>query len=404
MSSAEPGKLHAYYEAKGLSPTFGNLRSEEDLTKYSAARARLFTDRLNLPTRLFNGARVLEFGPDTGENALVFARWGATIDLVEPNRQSWPQIEAYFRHFGLAERLGPIADAVIQNFTPERTYDAVVAEGFIHTVQPTSSWIDVARRAVTPGGFLILFYYERTALLVELFHHAAHRAFSRLTGGAGVDTARRLFGAKWDSIPHVRRFESWVMDVLENPYTATRYTLDASHLVSGLSEAGFTLYQSWPRYRNDLRMGWHKAPEPPETVLDEVARHLPRLAVAHALGRTLFAHGPEGDVAEMRSALDRLLSALDAAAATDDRSTWRSVAESLTVLARAVADPGRLYAPRPDDRTAAALALTSLEQLSRLLADAAPDAIADFASTDPAFLATWGQPAHYAVFSRRSEG
>ena len=51
MSDAEPGRLHAYYEARGLSPTFGNLRSEEDLARHAAARARLFTDRLNLPPR-----------------------------------------------------------------------------------------------------------------------------------------------------------------------------------------------------------------------------------------------------------------------------------------------------------------------------------------------------------------
>ncbi len=404
MSEAEPGKLHAYYEAKGLSPTFGNLRTPEDLNRHTAARERLFVDRLSLPPRLFAGARILEFGPDTGENALVFARWGATIDLVEPNRQSWPQIEAYFRHYGLSERLGTLDGAAIQQFRPPRTYDAVVAEGFLQTVKPASAWIEAVARAVAPGGFLVLFFYERTAMLVEILHRAIHRRFGRLAGATDVDSARRLFQRKWDSIPHLRRFESWVMDVLDNPYTSLRYTLDATELVTDLAAAGFGLYQSWPRYRDEQRMGWHKAPEAPQAVVDEVSRHLPRLAVAHALGKALFAYGPEPDVAALRGRLDRLLAGLDAAAADGEGTIWPEIAEAFSELARAVADPALLHAPDAAVRAEAVASLGALTALARLLAGHDGPAIAAFASTDPAFLKTWGQPAHYTVFRRLPEG
>lgn len=404
MSNAEPGRMHAYYEAKGLSPTFGNLRTAEDLDRHAAMRERIFIEKLNLPPRIFAGARVLEFGPDTGENALVFARWGATVDLVEPNRKSWPQIEAYFRHFGLGDRLGTLDDAAIQQYRPKRTYDVVVAEGFIQTVKPTSDWIETVSLAVAPGGLLVLFFYERTSFLVELFHRAVHRRFGQLVGGATVDSARRLFEAKWNAIPHVRRFESWVMDVLDNPYSSTRFTLDAGALVAELAEAGFGFYQSWPRYRDELRMGWHKAIETPAAVVAEVARHLPRLAVAHAVGRSLFAYGDEREVASLAAEVDRVIAGLEAAAADDAAAPWAEIAKSLATLGEAVADPTRLYAPADAARAEAGASLDALASLSRLIDAGDADAVAAFASTDPAFLRAWGQPAHYAVFRRLQDG
>ncbi len=404
MSKAEPGRMHAYYEAKGLSPTFGNLRTAEDLDRHTAMRERIFTEKLNLPPRVFAGARVLEFGPDTGENALVFARWGATVDLVEPNRKSWPQIEAYFRHFGLGERLGTLDDSPIQQYRPDRTYDMVVAEGFIQTVKPTSAWIETVSLSVAPGGLLILFFYERASFLVELFHRAVHRGFGQLVGGATVESARRLFEAKWNAIPHVRRFESWVMDVLDNPYSSTRFTLDACELVAELADAGFGFYQSWPRYRDELRMGWHKAVETPAAVVAEVARHLPRLAVAHAVGRSLFAYGDDREVASLAGEVDRVIAGLEAAAADDAAAPWADIAEGFASLGKAVADPARLYAAADGIRVEACASLEALAALSRLVARGDADAIAAFASTDPAFLKAWGQPAHYAVFRRLQNG
>lgn len=401
MTKAEPGRMHAYYGAKGLSPTFGNLRTEDDLQRHAAMRERVFTEKLNLPPRAFTGARVLEFGPDTGENALVFARWGATVDLVEPNRQSWPQIEAYFRHFGLADRLGALDGSAIQHFEPTRAYDVVVAEGFIHTVKPLSAWIGTVARATAPGGLLVLFYYERASILVELFHRAAHRRFGRLLGGdATVESARRLYEAKWNAIPHVRRFESWVMDVLDNPYTSTRYTLDAGELTAALAAAGFGLYQSWPRYRDELRMGWHKAVETPDAVASEIARQLPRLALAHAVGRSLFALGPDREVSALAERIDRLLAGLEAAAGEGAAEPWPEIADSLAALGPTVAESALLYAPSDTARTEAKASLGALATLARLLAGADAAAVARFASTDTAFLRTWGQPAHYAIFRR----
>jgi len=67
-------KLYQYYEAQAFLPTFANFTSQADLDAYEVGRRTLFAERLAIPLRLFRGARLLEFGPDSGENALVLRR------------------------------------------------------------------------------------------------------------------------------------------------------------------------------------------------------------------------------------------------------------------------------------------------------------------------------------------
>jgi hypothetical protein len=85
-------KLFQYYAREQFLPTFGNLENAGKLAQYTDARRTVFAEKLMLPIQMFDGADVLEFGPDTGENALVFAQWGAKVTLAEPNLRAHGQI------------------------------------------------------------------------------------------------------------------------------------------------------------------------------------------------------------------------------------------------------------------------------------------------------------------------
>ena len=403
MSNPPPaGKLYSYYRDSGISPTFGSLQTEADLDRFCEQRARIFTLKLQMPPEMFRHARLLEFGPDTGENALAFARWGAQIELVEPNTAAWPQLQAYFRHFGLENQLLGLHDKPIQEFAPTEQADIVVAEGFIHTVKPEEQWIDVVRQAVRPGGYLILFYYERRGLLMEVFHAALYREFCRLAGQKGADVARRLYGAKWDAIAHVRRFNSWVMDVLENPYTGSQFTLDAPRLVKKMAEAQFELYQSWPRYRDDLRMQWHKAPESPDSIAAEAAGYLQRSALSHALGRTLYCIGDDASVTAIGDQVDKLLQKVDLAMNTGGGQVWTSIAEGFLELQESIDRDNVIYAPSVNARRSVKAMLSSASRCATLAAAGDATELAAFANSDQPFISFWGQPAHYAVFRKRA--
>ena len=96
MPTDKSETLDKYYKKRGILPTHAGFTESEELVAYEMMRCNFFTSKLFLPPRMFYDTHVLEFGPDTGENALVFARWGAKMTLVEPNAVAKPHILEYF--------------------------------------------------------------------------------------------------------------------------------------------------------------------------------------------------------------------------------------------------------------------------------------------------------------------
>lgn len=144
--------LYDYYLTQTIRPTHADFSSDTQLSKYAELRKNVFS-RLTFPSALFSGKRVLEFGPDTGENSLVFAQWGARITLVEPNEEAHSYIRRYFSKFQLIGNLNDVIAASLLEFSTPRKFDIVDAEGFIYTIQPTSAWVKKTAEFLEPGGF-----------------------------------------------------------------------------------------------------------------------------------------------------------------------------------------------------------------------------------------------------------
>ncbi|UWU66464.1 class I SAM-dependent methyltransferase [Bradyrhizobium sp. NC92] len=396
-------KLFNYYERQDVLPTFGNFKSAAELDAYASQRRELFSDKLVLPPRLFRDAEVLEFGPDSGENALVFAGWGANMTLAEPNRHAHPKIEAYFAHFGLTERLRELALADVEGFRSERRYDIIDAEGFIYTVQPTENWLGVFHRLLNPDGFAIVSYYERYGGFFELALKAIHAAGKALTGRPALETAKSLFEAKWNSIPHTRSFESWLMDVLENPFVRHRYFLDATALCTAAHAQGFDIHSAWPAYRDSLDVYWHKKVLSPDEKLRRAARHLDRSRLSFLGGRKLYLVGKADAAAAISASIETLV--LDVDAMIDDpfgESLPRAVA-NLASLREAIRTTDILADDASDIETIVAT-LDSFHRIFSAIGRRDASAVAALTQTDPAFINTWGQPAHFLVMRKRFEG
>ncbi|WP_439366833.1 class I SAM-dependent methyltransferase [Bradyrhizobium sp. DASA03005] len=396
-------KLFNYYERQDVLPTFGNFKSAAELDAYASQRRELFSDKLVLPPRLFRDAEVLEFGPDSGENALVFAGWGANMTLAEPNRHAHPKIEAYFAHFGLTERLRELALADVEGFRSERRYDIIDAEGFIYTVQPTENWLGVFHRLLNPDGFAIVSYYERYGGFFELALKAIHAAGKALSGRPALETARSLFEAKWNSIPHTRSFESWLMDVLENPFVRHRYFLDATALCTAAHAQGFDIHSAWPAYRDSLDVYWHKKVLSPDEKLRRAARHLDRSRLSFLGGRKLYLVGKADAAAAISASIETLV--LDVDAMIDDpfgESLPRAVA-NLASLREAIRTTDILADDASDIETIVAT-LDSFHRIFGAIGRRDASAVAALTQTDPAFINTWGQPAHFLVMRKRFGG
>ncbi|MBB4360228.1 SAM-dependent methyltransferase [Bradyrhizobium sp. CIR18] len=393
-------KLFNYYERQDVLPTFGNFKSSTELEAYASQRRELFSDKLVLPPRLFRDADVLEFGPDSGENALVFAGWGANMTLAEPNRHAHPKIHAYFAHFGLTQRLRELALADVEGFSSDRRFDMIDAEGFIYTVRPSEKWLGIFHRLLNPDGYAVVSYYERYGGFFELALKAIHAAGKALTGRAPLETAKLLFEAKWDSIPHTRSFESWLMDVLENPFVRHRYFLDAATLCAAAHQQGFDVHSAWPAYRDSLDIYWHKKVLSGDEKLHRATHHLDRSRLSFLGGRKLYLVGKADAVQAISASIEALV--LDVDGMIDDPfgASLPRVIAGLASLRETIRTTDVL-ADDAADIEAIIATLDSFHRIFGAIGRRDVSAVTALTQADPAFINTWGQPAHFLVIRKR---
>lgn len=394
--------MYEYYQQQSVFPTHGGFENETDLARHQRHRHELFTDKLQLPARLFKDASLLEFGPDTAENTLVFARWGANCRLVEPNSKTHPVIREYFQRFGMGDKLTGLSGLDVRGYAEkpawDKKFDFVVAEGFIYTVRPESLWIELFSRIVNPDGFVVLFYMEPFGSFFELMLKVVHSRYKQLSGTHPVAAAEALYQAKWDSIPHRRTLESFTMDVLENPYVRLAYFLEPRSLCRQMIDAGFSLYSSWPVYNDALAVRWFKKTLTTTERLEETENFIAQSRLSHMFGFKLFLSEPmeglEEDLMELLQLADGLIDHFENASAQRLSQALRRV-EELLRSPKVIADKGNV------ERALAAL--ESLRKLLALLEQGRADAIAAFCNSDPVFIRTWGMPSHFAVFRKESD-
>jgi len=396
-------KLFNYYERQDVLPTFGNFKSPTELEAYASQRRELFSDKLVLPPRLFRDADVLEFGPDSGENALVFASWGANMTLAEPNRHAHAKIQDYFAHFSQTTRLRELVSTDVEGFRSDRRFDIIDAEGFIYTVQPTENWLGIFHRLLNPDGYAVVSYYERYGGFFELALKAIHAAAKALTSRPALETAKTLFGAKWNSIPHTRSFESWLMDVLENPFVRHRYFLDAAALCTAAHCQGFDIHSAWPSYRDILDVYWHKKVLSGDEKLRRARRHLDRSRLSFLGGHKLYLVGKAEAVSAISASIEALV--LDV-----DRMIDNPFSDSLPRVIAGLASLGatirsaEILADDTAELEAFAATLESFHHIFSAIAQQDMARITALTQSDQAFLNAWGQPAHFLVIRKRVEG
>jgi hypothetical protein len=392
--------MYQYYREQAVLPTHGRFESESDLDTHEAHRRVLFTEKLFLPPRLFRDARLIEFGPDAGENSLVFARWGASCTLVEPNPKAHPVIEDYFKKFGLSRELAGLECCDIKEYAkrpgPTAKFDFIDAEGFIYTVKPDSLWIDLFSRITEGDGFVVLFYCDPFGNFFELFTKVIHARVRELTGMSPLAAATKLFLTKWNSIPHKRSMESWVMDVMENPFVRLQYFLEPQALCSQMLDAGFDLYSAWPPYKDGLSIDWFKRTPTPADQLRAEYEFIACSRLSHLFGRKHFVPRPdpalEQRLSDLLALMDGLIDRFEPDAAT------QCVAH-LDEIANVLGSESVLAEER--DTAAALKAVKSTQNILQLLMSNALDDLVTFCNTDRGFIETWGMPSHFAVFQKR---
>lgn len=392
--------LYQYYQQQSILPTFASLGSAESLRAMERGRRLLFRDKLHLPVALFRQAAVLEFGPDSGEHAMVLAEWGADLTLVEPNPRAHGEIQRYFSQEPYRQKLQGLVCEDVFGFQSDRQYDFICAEGFIYTVKPTTRWMEKFHGLLAPEGLCLISYYERFGGLLELVLRAIFSAVLRLRNGDAMDTAKLLYQPKWDSIPHSRTFESWVMDVLQNPFVRAETFLAADELLEQADSVGFDLYSSWPVYEDTLTPYWHKKNLASDEKLAARREHIARSALSFVCGQRAYWTGIDSNCVQRQ--LDTLVKAVDAVLDGGEGQSAEQVATAFAALADLVADRECHFSDSQQreawQRLARGLAKVFLD-----LASGDVEQVITYCRQNTDFITAWGLPCHFAVLLKRPD-
>jgi hypothetical protein len=395
-----PDTVHEYYKEQEVLPTYGKFMKPEEMNEFERQRREMFTDKLFLPARLFKNAQLIEFGPDTGENSLVFAMWGADCTLIEPNPKAHPVIRDYFQRYNLTQKLKGLETQDILNYgkrgLPHGKFDLIDAEYSIYTVRPIKQWIEILAQLLQEDGLAIFLYMEAFGSFLELFMKVIHARVRQLTGLGAVETAQKVLDAKWNSIPHKRSLEAFVMDVLENPFTRLAYLMEPQSLCNEMFAVGMDLYSSWPPYKDGLRVEWVRKPLSPEEALKSEMDFISRSRLSHLTGIPCFMKqsdaGLEENLIELIRFTDDLIDGYDA----------NKSARCITCLDKILhmLESGVVIGETRQEQQAQEL-ITSIKNAFTLLGSENPDDLTSYTNHDPAFIQNWGSPANATVFRRR---
>jgi SAM-dependent methyltransferase len=256
--------LLEYYQQNSFNPVPIPLEDRTAWELHFAKRHNLYERHLGIPFSLLHNCSVLEFGCNSGENALVLACVGANITLVEPNDQVLPQLKSLFQKFGVTEHIAALVTEGIDTFESDLTYDIVLAEGFLFTLPNRDEMVQKIGRLLKPGGLAVISFNDRYGCLLEMTRRmVAWRAYQlqgidNVHSQAALNLAEKLYGEDFSRLKASRSFEAWWKDTLINPFLASKYHWSYLELISLLEQSGCEFYSSSPKWIAIDRFTWYK--------------------------------------------------------------------------------------------------------------------------------------------------
>jgi hypothetical protein len=394
--------LHSYYAKQATQNIFAsyrNLSTEAELANHVKWRETLYSEMLGLPPLFFRGLHIGEFGPDTGENAICFARWGARLTLAEPNHASHPTILEYFGRFGVREQLLALDDSTLETYEPTIPFDFINAEGFVGAIRPADHWFNAMDRLLASHGLFLVSYFERSGAWMEQAVSAlAHLVATR--GGMTLPlAAEAVMEAKWKQVAHTRSFEAWSMDVIQNPFSRQAFQFNADELLAAAATHGFRLHTSVPQYRDPLWIGWYKRPMSASEYLERASAFIRRSRMGYLLGHGCLWLGQLEALGPVERLISDSLVLLDQMIGSPETTDGRALADGVLALRGALLGNQSLWLADGSIKESA----TGLEKLAKCFISAANgdlEAVKTFSHTNRWFMRNWGTPVHFAVFRR----
>jgi len=385
----------AYYQNHHFNPVLIRVEDPRVWEEHFAKRRNLYERHLALPLPLLRGARVLEFGPNSGENCLVHALFGSRLTLVEPNDQVLPRLHALLDQFGVSGQVDAVHCQTIDDFTSRETYDLVIAEGFLYTLSNRDAMLRKIASLVEPGKFGVISINDQYGGLIELLRRAILFRACYLSGiddvqsQASLQLAQKLYADDFARLSSSRTFEAWWKDTLVNPFYVTEYLWSFPAVLAILQEEGCEFCSSSPVWATFHHYNWYKNLTRP---LDrhELALRDWRANLAYFL---TGAKPPEGRQHPATQDVIRAVATVTAALSGSSRSAASAVSLPLypIELDRYLAEHTGSILPKVNEE---------LKHVFDALHDPGVDTLLDTYAAAATVRSLWGTAYHYICFQR----
>ena len=123
--------LHEIYTHYNFNPVEYNLNNK-NFKNFENQRKTLFEDYLKIPLQLLNDKKLIEFGPANGEKTLIYAKYGAELTVVEPNKKFLNNLKKNMDKFNVKFNS---YNTFIENFKTNNKYDFAILENFLTSIK-----------------------------------------------------------------------------------------------------------------------------------------------------------------------------------------------------------------------------------------------------------------------------
>lgn len=205
-----------FYGENNISPVRQNI---DNLSKHFLRRENLYRIT-GIPPFAFKGRRILEVGPGGGYNSLHLFAQGAEVDFIEPNITAQRELAELLNRHGIASERWNLFGDIVEKYETSKTYDVVLAEGFIPGLYQREEVILKLKSLVAEGGVIVVTCVDELSLF---FEHLKRMVAYRLVAGISefqskVELLVKAFETHYLSLGHASRLvEDWVIDAFLNP-------------------------------------------------------------------------------------------------------------------------------------------------------------------------------------------
>ena len=255
---------YQYYNDINLFPSKSDFEDFSNVNKYLKFKSNLYERHLNIPVSFLQQKGVLDLGCGTGDTALLFAKLGAKLTLVDADDRVWESLRSNFKMHNLQETNYEISHSTAEDYTTKKKFFFIMAEGYLFTCENRNNILIKLVHFLEPGGLLSISFPDIIGSFMEFLKKASFLKALTLENiqdplsSEALHIAKKIHGDSFAKLPNARPFKTWVHDCIASPFLHIDYCWSAEQILTILQDEDVHYYSSSPSIHEISNLAWYK--------------------------------------------------------------------------------------------------------------------------------------------------